>query len=131
MNDVINLPSPSNVSELRSFLGSVQFYGKFLPPNFSTIAEPLYKLTKKDVTWRWGSEQQNAFDKLKDLLSSDEVLTHFDPTLPIGIACDASSVGIGAVLFHRYPNGNERPIANASKILSDCQRKYSQIQKEA
>ena len=59
------------------------------------------------------------------------MLVHFDPTLPIGIACDASSVGIGATLFHRYPNGDEKPIANVSKLLSASQRKYSQIQKES
>nr|CAB3223623.1 uncharacterized protein K02A2.6-like [Phallusia mammillata] len=65
------------------------------------------------------------------MLSSNNVLTHFDQTLPVGIACDASYVGIGAVLFHRYPDGSERPIANASKTLTDSQRNYSQIQKKA
>ena len=65
------------------------------------------------------------------MLSSNSVLAHFDPSLPLGISCDASNVGIGAVLFHRFPDGSERPVANASKTLTDAQRKYSQIQKEA
>ena len=65
------------------------------------------------------------------LLSSDKVLVHFDPTLPVGISCDASNVGIGAVLLHCFPDGSERPIANASKTLTQSQRNYSQIQKEA
>eukprot|EP00731_Ephydatia_muelleri_P030921 Em0022g435a len=124
------MPPPENVSSLRSFLGSVQFYGKFLP-NLATITEPLHRLTKKDIPWRWGAEEQEAFQKLKDLLCTDTILVHFNPTLPIGISCDASEVGLGAVLFHRYSDGSERPIANASKTLTNTQRGYSQIQKEA
>lgn len=111
---VKGMPSPDNVSSLRSFLGSVQFYSKFLP-NLATITEPLHRLTKKGIPWAWGAEQAEAFQKLKDLLSTDTVLAHFDPNLPIGISCDASEVGVGAVLFHRYSDGQERPIANVSK----------------
>ena len=59
------------------------------------------------------------------------MLVHFDPTLQLGLACDASEVGIGVVLFHRYTDGSERPIANMSKTLTATQRRYSQIQKEA
>ena len=131
VNDVIKMPAPTDVSTLKAFLGSVQFYAKFLPPDLATIAEPLYRLTKKHVSWSWGEQQQRAFDKLKELLSSENVLVHYDRDLPIGIACDASNVGIGAVLFHRFPGGIERPIANVSKTLTDSQRNYSQIQKEA
>ena len=130
VNDVMQMPAPENVSGLRSFLGSVQFYSKFLP-NLATLTEPLHHLTKKDTTWIWGAEEQAAFQKLKHLLCADNVLVHFDPSLPVGISCDASEVGLGAVLFHRYPDGSERPIANASKTLTTTQRRYSQIQKEA
>jgi len=114
----------------RSFLGSVQFYSKFLP-DLATVTEPLHNLTRKNVQWKWGAEEQSAFQKLKELLSMDTVLAHFDPTLPIGISCDASEVGLGVVLFHRYQDGSERPIANVSKTLTETQRHYSQIQKEA
>ena len=58
-------------------------------------------------------------------------MVYFDPSLPIGISCDASSVGVGAVLFYRYPDGSERPISNVSKTLTTSQRNYSQVQKEA
>ena len=126
VNDVMQMPAPENVSGLRSFLGSVQFYSKFLP-NLATLTEPLHRLTKKDTTWIWGAEEQAAFQKLKDLLCADNVLVHFDPSLPVGISCDASEVGLGAVLFHRYPDGSERLIANASKTLTTTQRQYSQI----
>lgn len=84
-----------------------------------------------DVQWKWGSEKQTAFQKLKELLSTDTVLAHFDPTLPIGISCDSSEVGLGVVFFHRYQDRSEHPIANASKTLTETQCHYNQIQKEA
>ena len=87
--------------------------------------------TRKNVDWRWGDQKASAFITLKEMLSTDIVLAHLDPFLPIGILCDASSAGIGAVLFHRFPDGSEQPIANVSKSLSETQRKFSQIQKEA
>lgn len=124
------MPAPKDVSSLRSFLGSVQFYAKFLP-NLSTVTEPLHRLTRKNTPWSWGKAQEDAFSQLKTLMCTDTVLAHFDPSLPIGISCDASEVGVGAVLFHRYSDGSERPIANVSKTLTTTQRKYSQIQKEA
>nr|KAG5691046.1 hypothetical protein BaRGS_003076 [Batillaria attramentaria] len=127
---VLKMPPPTDVSSLKSFLGSVQFYWKFIP-NLATMAEPLYRLTKKANPWKWGEEEQAAFEQLKNVLSSDQVLVHFDPDKPVGLACDASNVGIGAVLFHRYPDGSERPIANVSKTLTAAERNYSQIHKEA
>ena len=127
---VIKMPPPTDVSNLKSFLGSVQFYGKFIP-NLATISEPLYRLTKKASTWKWGNEEQETFEKLKKVLASDQVLVHFDPEKELGLACDASNVGIGAVLFHRYPDGSERSIANVSKTLTTAERNYSQIHKEA
>ena len=131
VDDVLKMPPPTDVKSLRAFLGSVQFYGKFLPPNLSMITEPLHKLTRKNTQWKWGANEQSSFKKLKELLCADTVLAHFDPSLDIGVSCDASEVGIGAVLFHRYPDGSERPIANISKTLTATQTRYSQIQKEA
>ena len=127
---VLKMPPPTDVASLKSFLGSVQFYSKFIP-NLASRAEPLYRLTKKTSNWHWGAEEQACFQDLKNVLTSEQVLVHFDPDKPIGLACDASSVGIGAVLFHRLPDGSERPIANVSKTLSESQKNYSQIHKEA
>ena len=100
-------------------------------PNLATVLEPLYNLTRKDSRWKWGAKEQASFQRVKDWLCTDIVLAHFDPSLDIGISCDASDCGIGAVLFHRFPDGSERPIANVSKTLSPAQRRYSQIHKEA
>ena len=68
---------------------------------------------------------------MKNVLSSDQVLVHFDPNKTLVLACDASNVGAGAVLVHPYPDGSERPIANMSKTLTTAERNYSQIHKEA
>jgi transposase InsO family protein len=124
------MPAPNNVTELRSFLGSVQFYRKFLP-NLSDATTELNKLLKKGEKWHWGPEQQRSFDGLKSALSDNTVLAHYDPALPIGIACDASERGLGVTLFHRYPDGNEKAIDNVSKTLTETQQRYGQIQKEA
>lgn len=127
---VLQMPAPTDVPSLRSFLGAVQFYGKFLKDH-STMSEPLTKLTRKDTAWCWGAQQQTAFQRIKDALCAETVLAHYDATADIGISCDASEVGIGVVLFHRFKDGSERPISNASKTLTPTQKRYSQIQKEA
>ena len=74
VNNVMRMPASGNVSGLRSFLGSVQFYSKFLP-NLATLTEPLHHLTKNDTPWIWGAEEKAAFQKLKDLLCADSVLS--------------------------------------------------------
>ena len=127
---VMKMQPPKDVPTLRSFLGSIQFYGKFLS-DLTTVMEPLTRLTRKNTLLKRTVTEQDAFKKLKSMLNEDTVPAHFNPSCPIGISCDASEVGIGAVLFHRYSDGSERPIANASKTLSPAQKKYSQIQKEA
>ena len=92
---ITKMPAPTNIPELRAFLGQIQFYGKFLP-NLATVLEPLYNLTRKDSGWKWGAEEQASFQQVKDWLCTDTVLAHFDPSLDIGISCDASDCGIGA-----------------------------------
>ena len=127
---IVNAPTPQNVSELRSFLGLVNYYGKFLP-DLATILAPLYSLLRKHKRWHWGKEQEEAFEHVKQLLLSSEVLVHFDDRLPVILSCDASPYGLGAVLSHLMPDGSERPIAFASKSLTATERKYSQLDKEA
>ena len=125
------MPPPTEVASLRSYLGSVQFYLKFLPRNFSTFAEPLYRLIQSGVGLTRSKQENHAFTKLKSLLSTNAFLAHCDASVLIGIACDASNVGIGATLFHRYSDGRERPIAKFSKTSSKSKPSYSLIRKEA
>ena len=123
-------PPPQNVQELRSFLGLVHYYGKFLP-DFSTLLQPLNGLLKEDHQWVWSPKCTEAFQAAKELLSSAPVLAHYDPSLPLKMAGDASAYGIGAVISHVFADGKERPVAYASRTLSASERNYSQIEKEA
>jgi hypothetical protein len=123
-------PVPSNVSELRSFLGMVQYYHSFLP-NLATTLAPLHKLLKKDVQWKWTSECHKAYDVCKQYLTSDTLLVHYDLNRKLRFACDASSYGLGAVLSHVMDDGQERPIAYASRSLSQTEKNYAQIEREA
>ena len=121
-------PQPTNVTQLRSFLGLINYYGKFMP-NLSSTLTPLYSLLNKDQKWHWDSEQQQAFQAAKDALQSDSLLVHFDPKKPLVLACDASDYGIGAVLSHII-DGQERPVAYISRTLSAAEKHYSQLEKE-
>ena len=91
---VQKMPEPHDVTSLRSFLGSLNFYSEFLPPTMSTITEPLHKLTRGGTTWEWGQTERTAFQKCKQLLTEDTVLAHFDPSLPLGLSCDACEAGV-------------------------------------
>ena len=124
-------PSPTNVQELKAYLGLLTYYSRFLP-NMSTVLSPLYQLLQKDVKWRWTSDENNAFLASKDLLTSSSLLVHFNPKLKLILACDASAYGIaiGAVLAHKYPDGSERSIGYASRSLTKTEKNYSQIEKE-
>ena len=127
---IVNAPAPRNVTELRSFLGLVNYYGKFLP-NLATLLSPLYALLQKRRQWKWTADQANAFREVKALLQSSRVLVHFDDSLPLILSSDASPYGIGAVLSHRMPNGDEHPVSFASRTLTETEKKYSQLEKEA
>ncbi|GFY18006.1 retrovirus-related Pol polyprotein from transposon 412 [Trichonephila clavipes] len=104
---VVNAPVPRNVHEVKSFLGLVNFYGKFCE-NLVTIANPLNNLTKKNVRFLWSKDCQVAFEQIKKEICSPKILVHYDPILPLTLASDASPVGIGCVLSHVYPDGSER-----------------------
>lgn len=127
---ITQAPAPTNVSQLRSFLGLVNYYHKFLP-NVSTLLHPLHKLLEANVPWKWSSDCDRAFAVVKQYVASDTVLTHYDPSLPINIECDASSYGIGAVMTHVMPDGSEKPVLYASRSLTKTERNYSQLDKEA
>lgn len=115
-------PKPENVSQLRSFLGLVNYYHSFLP-NLASVLGP--------QCWVWTTKCDDSFAKVKELIISEQVLCHYNPALPVRLATDASPYGIGAVLSHVMEDGTERPIAYASRTLTKAEKAYSQIDKEA
>ena len=123
------LAAPQNVQELQSFLGMVTYCSKFLP-NFSTVTEPLRRLLKKNVPWKWGDPQHRAFEELKRLLLSSETLSFFDPDAPTEVMTDASPVGLGGVILQQQKDGHMHPVDYASRSLKDAETRYSQIERE-
>ncbi|KAL1447039.1 hypothetical protein WDU94_005679, partial [Cyamophila willieti] len=124
------IPVPKDVTQVKSFLGFVNYYSKFLP-NMSTVLSPLYELLKKNTKFAWSEKQNMAFQKVKQMLLSTDVLTHYDPNLDIVVSCDSSAYGIGGVIAHKMPDGSERPIAFTSRTLNSSEKNYACIHKEA
>lgn len=127
---ILDIPKPTNVSQLRQFLGIVNYYAKFIK-NYAQLVNPLYQLLKKDQKWNWSSQQDDAFAKVKKGLISHNVLMHYDLELPVKITCDASPIGIDAVLSHVLPCGTEKPVAFVSRSLTQAEKGYSQLDREA
>ena len=127
---ITEMLKPQDVTQLRASLGVVQYYSKFLP-DLATHLAPLHQLLQKEVKWSWRAEEETIFRVVKGMLLQDKVLIHYDPELPLVLATDSSSYGLGAVLSHCTVEGEEWPIAYASRSLSETEKKYSQIEKEA
>ena len=84
----------------------VNYYDRFTP-GLVTRCAVLNDLLHKDANWCWTAEHSQAVDAIKEAITSSTTLSHYDPTLPVSIACDACQVGIGAVLFHTLPDDSE------------------------
>ena len=93
-------PRPKDVTALKSFLGLIMFYSRFMP-HHSTILAPLHNLLKKDTPWKWSKIGEDAFVAAKELILNSQTLVHYDRMLPLHPSCDASSYGAGAVLSHK------------------------------
>lgn len=126
---VIEAPEPKDASQVRAYLGLINFYGKFLP-NLSTVLKPLYELIKKGKVFEFSQKCKLAFQTSKELLQKYNVLVHYNSELPIQISVDASPYGVGAVLSHIIGN-EEKPVMFASSMLTPVQVRYAHIEKEA
>lgn len=125
-----NAPQPTNVSEVRSFCGFINYYSNFIP-NVSDIMSPLFELTKQNHRFKWTQECNQSFEKLKSLITSDSILSHFDSKNPILLACDASPYGLGVVLSQLNEQGIEKPVCFASRTLTSAEKNYSQLERES
>lgn len=121
--------APTNNEEVRSYLGLVNYVGKYIP-NLATVSEPLRRLTKKGVPFEWNQEQQHAFDLLKTSLSNHSVLGYYDVNDRTQVIADASPVGLGAVLI-QFKKSEPRIISFANRSLTAPEKNYAQTEKEA
>ena len=104
---------------------------KFLP-NAETVLQPLDELKKEKTKWHWIHKCEVAFQRSKEMILKAPVLCHFDANKPVKLACDASAYGLqlGAVLSHQTA-GVEKPIAFASRKITDTEKNYAQVEREA
>lgn len=121
--------APRNVTELKAFLGLLNYYSEFIP-NLSSRIQSLYGLLKKNVRFVWTDICEQTFNDCKNFLLRPCLLEYFDPSKPIIVTTDASSYGLGGVMSHII-DGEERPICFTSFSLNDAQKKYPILHLEA
>ncbi len=122
-------PVPRGLSDLRSFLGLVNFYDKFIP-HYSDIVSPLTDLTKKDSPWNWTDRCQEAFDRLLSAIRNDVFLAAFNPDLPCTLETDSSDVAYAGVISQPGPDGSLRPLIFFHHKFKDHEKGWDAADKE-
>ena len=147
VQSIKNWPSPKSFKELQSFLGAVNYLSKFIP-ELSSLKSPLQGLIKKDSEYLWTRTHEQTCNRIKEAAIESTLLSHYDKSIPIFIEVDASGQGLGAVLLQGSVSNEElkqvfqtdgkylkfrnklKPIAFASKSLSEAEQGYSNIERE-
>lgn len=128
IESMLGIPSPKNVKDVRSFVGTVSWYRRFIP-NFASLVKPLTDLLKKDRKFHWSQECEESFRKAKECLVAAPILTCPDFSKPFVVQTDASDFGIGAVLTQEFEEG-EKVVCYLSRSLNRNERNYSTTEKE-
>ena len=139
IDKVRNWPTPKNPDDVRQFVGFAGFYRRFIK-DFSTIVKPLNELMpsthqkkkarpKTPDNWNWGERQENAFQELKEKLTSAPILAYSNSNLPYELHIDASGDALGAVLYQEQ-DGNMRVISYASRTLNKSEKNYPTMKLE-
>lgn len=125
---ILNIPSPTNVKEVRRFIGVTSWYRRFVA-NCSGLLAPISRLLRKGSRFKWTEECETAFKTIKERLASAPVMSCPDFERPFVIQTDASDFGLGAVLSQNFPEG-ERVVSFISRSLTSSERKFSTTEKE-
>jgi len=126
---VLDWEIPRSLTEVQSFLGFANFYRRFIQ-DYSRVARPLTKLTKKTDKWTWNEEAETAFKDLKQRFTTAPILAHFDAQRPVLIETDASDFAIGAVLSQRDGEGRLHLVAFHSRKFQPAEINYEIHDKE-
>jgi len=121
---IAELTAPNNVKGVRSFLGMVNYLGKFIPRLSETLT-PIYNLLRGNEEFVWSADCEKAFRSILKLLCNSPCLAIFDPNRRTVVSANASSFGLGAVLRQEDETGELRPVAYASRTLTDTERRYA------
>lgn len=124
VSSIVDMQPPRDRGELETVLGMVNYLTKFAP-NLADITAPMRSLLRRDTEFIWDSAQNSAFEKVKEVITKSPVLSFYDPKKPLTLQVDASNFGLGASLLQ-----DGKPIAFASKSLTQTEINYAQIEKE-
>lgn len=131
LDAIKHMKKPGNDSELRRFLGTVSYYRRFIPSNFSRRSAPLTKLLRKDVTWEWSNAQNEAFADLVNGLEKEACVAHFRPDARLELKTDASRVGLGAILLQEDEEKEMKIVSCISRALTKAESNYPVTELEA
>ena len=118
------LNPPTNTKTLKSFLGAIQYFAKFIP-NLSEKTDNMKQFLKKNTKWEWAEERNTDFNKIKKELTSQPCLAHYNGNKENIVTTDACGTGFGIALWQKQSNGDLKPIAFASRYLNDAEKNYS------
>ena len=128
MSAIKKVPTPHSITDVRQFLGMMNQLKNF---NLADKTKSLRELLHKNRQWTWAYPQQEAFDTVKELLSTIPALALYDPNARTIVSADASSYGFGAVLLQEQTKGDIKPVAYISRSLSPVEERYAQIENKA
>lgn len=124
-----NTPPPQNVKQVRQLLGLAGYFRRYIK-DYASFTSPIAHLTRKDVKFNWTSECESIRQNLITQLTSEPVLSIFDPSYPTEVHTDASSIGYGAVLFQVHPDGKKHVVAYFSRVTQGAESKYHSYELE-
>jgi len=126
---VMNFPRPRDVHNVRQYLGLTGYFRRFVQ-GYAQITRPFTSLLHKDTPWEWTEDQDAAFEKLKFILTSEPILKLYDPLSETEVHCDASQMGLGAILLQKDEQASMRPVAYASRQTTAEESRYHSTELE-
>jgi len=126
---VMNFPRPRDVHNVRQYLGLTGYFRRYVQ-GYAQITKPLTSLLHKDTPWEWTEDQDAAFEKLKSILTNKPILKLYDPLSEMEVHCDASQLGLGAILLQKDERASMHPVAYASRQTTAEESRYHSTELE-